>query len=303
MAKAGSRVKSWKLAWRDFRYRPEVKCGCCGGAQSGGVWWPRLPGVRLRGSWYCKADCLQGALAEVLGRERPGARREAGVSHRVPLGLLLLSRQQLTAEQLRTALELQCTAGEGRIGDWLRQLGFASEEQITAAVARQWSCPVLQSDPAAFAAGRFPPIPTLLLECFQMMPAGFSAATGTVLMAFSEGIDHTVLYAIEQMLEYRTQACFVCPSVLQRGLRALGERDGARDVVLERLEDAGECARVIGSYASRMGAEEVRLAQCGSHLWIRLTGERRDPVNLVLRVVGASNPAGYSFRPAGAAAV
>jgi hypothetical protein len=239
----------------------------------------------------------------VLGRERPGALRKAAVSHRVPLGLLLLSRQQLTTEQLRAALARQLAAGEGRIGDWLLHLGFASERQITAAVARQWACPMLSNETAPLGAGHFLPIPWLLLECFHMIPVAFAGTTRTLLMAFSEEIDYSVLYGLEQILDYRTQACFVCPSVLQKGLRALRERDGARDVVLERLEDVGECARVIGSYATRTGAEEVRLAHCGAHLWIRLAGERRDPVNLVLRVGEASNPVRYGFRAAGTAAV
>ena len=39
-----------------------------------------------------------------------------------------------------------------------------------------------------------------------------------MLMAFSEGIDYAVLNAIEQMLGYRTEACVVCPSTLQKSL-------------------------------------------------------------------------------------
>ncbi|MGA8837776.1 MAG: hypothetical protein WB538_19255 [Candidatus Sulfotelmatobacter sp.] len=283
------------MAWRDFRQKPVVKCRCCGRIQSRGVWWPlrrRGRGVRMRGAWYCQADCLQWALSEVLGREPPGSRREAVVSHRVPLGLLLLSRQQLSAAQLRTALDLQRASGEGRIGDWLRHLGFASELQITAAVARQWACPVLKTSPSAFAAGRFVALPNFLLESFQMIPVGFAEATRTLLIAFSESIDHTMLYAVEQMLGYRTEACFVCPSILQKGLQALGQRHAAKDVVFDRLEDAGECARIIGSYAAKVAAEEVRLAPCGQHIWIRLEGRQREPVNLVLRSPGAaSSPA------------
>jgi hypothetical protein len=268
-----------------------MKCGACGRRHPRRGWWPsggRLHGVRLRGLWYCKAECLQAALADVLERERPGARSEAGVAHRVPLGLLLLSRQQLTAEQLRSALERQRAAGEGRIGDWLLHLGFASEAQITAAVARQWACPVLKNGTASLGAGRFLPIPWLLLECFQMLPVEFAESTRTLLMAFSEGIDHTVLYGLERMLDYRTQACFVCPSILQKGLQALAGRDGAKDVVFDRLEDAGECARVIASYAAKTGAEDVRLAQLGSHIWIRLEGEGRVGLNLVLRSPGTA---------------
>ena len=56
-------------------------------------------------------ECLELALLEVLTRARPTPHRAAIAPHRIPLGLLLLSRQQLTALQLRTALETQRAAG------------------------------------------------------------------------------------------------------------------------------------------------------------------------------------------------
>ncbi|MFZ0535902.1 MAG: hypothetical protein WB814_07075 [Candidatus Sulfotelmatobacter sp.] len=281
--------KSWRKAWREYRQELKLKCGACARSQSRGPWrlWRRGPaGVRMHGLWYCQTDCLERAVAEILHRGRPGAQRETAVSHRVPLGLLLLSRQQLTAAQLRAALEQQRHAGRGRIGDWLRQLGFASEEQITAALARQWSCPVLKISPETVGTGRRIPIPAVLLEAFRMMPAQFAESTQTVLMAFSEGIDHGVLYAIEQTLGYRTEACLVSPSILQKGLQALGQRHAVKDVVFERMKDASECARIIGSYTGKVEAEKVHLAQCGSYIWVRLEGRRREPVNLVLCVAG-----------------
>jgi hypothetical protein len=305
MSEMWSRLKPrklWRVVWRDLRQgsRERIECGSCDSRHPRRVWWPiggRLHGVRLRGLWYCKPECLQGALAEVLGREQAGVRRETTVSHRVPLGLLLLSRQQLTAEQLRSALERQHAAGEGRIGDWLLHLGFVSEAQITAAAARQWACPVLRHETASLGAGRFLPIPWSLLECFQMIPVEFAESTRTLLMAFSEGVDHTVLYALEQMLGYRTQACFVCPSILQKGLQGLAGRDGTKDVVFDRLEDAGECARVIASYAAKTGAEEVRLAQLGNQIWIRLEGEGRAGLNLVLRSPGTVGGKAAGMQP------
>jgi hypothetical protein len=246
----------------------------------------------MHGARYCRTECLELALVEVLGQVLRVQYRAALASHRIPLGLLLLSRQQLTAEQLRTALEVQRAAGRGKssakstrkIGAWLQELGFATEQQITAALARQWSCPVLRTGAAAVGASRFPPIPVLLLESFQMMPVELVEATGTLLMAFSEGIDYTVLYAIEQMLGYHTEPCLVCPSTLQKSLQALARHRGSSDVIFDRVEDAGECAHIIGNYATKVEAEEVRFARCGEHLWIRLERLREEAVNLVLRV-------------------
>ncbi len=299
------KLKLWRLAWRDFRRQLAVKCGSCGRIHS--RWWrrlrPRSQGVRMQGLWYCRAECLERALCEVLERGRPMARRGDAAPHRIPLGLLLLSRQQLTPAQLRTALDLQKTAGHGKIGEWLQHLGFATEREITAALARQWCCPVLRTGLESMGGSRSFPIPLLLLESFQMIPVEFAEATRTLLIAFSQGIDHTVLYAVEQMLGYRTEACFVCPSTLRKGLQALEQRRETNDVVFERMEDVRECARIIGSYSTKVGAEEVRLARCGRHIWIRLERLRRETVNLVLRAPAevASGLRGYPPAPTAAA--
>jgi len=305
MGKGGSRLSFWNVTWRDLTNtkRRVVKCGHCGRSHSRS-WWRGLrhmpQGVRMQGVWYCRTECLERALAEFFGRLRPASRHNAIAAHRVPLGLLLLSRQQLTAEQLRTALELQRTAGRGKIGEWLQDLGFVTEPQVTAALARQWSCPLLRTSQGELGASRFPPIPALLLEAFQMIPVELVEATGTLLMAFSEGIDYTVLYAVEQMLGYHTEVCLVCPSTLRQGLQALAERRGAGDVVFDRMEDTGECARIIGNYTAKIGAEEIRVARCGEHIWIRLQGLRRETVNLVLRAPDST--AGLQLYPSTAGA-
>jgi hypothetical protein len=289
------RMQRWREAARDFFGRLAPLCGYCDAVRARSGWRRmrrRSRGVRLQGARYCRAECLERALLAVLGQARAVQRRAAVAPHRIPLGLLLLSRQQLTAEQLRTALEAQraasCAPSDRRrkIGEWLQELGFATEQQVTAALARQWSCPVLRSGSAALGSGGspaiFPAIPVPLLESFQMMPVGLAEATGTLLIAFSEGIDYTVLLAIEQMLGYRTEACLVCPSTLRKSLQALQQRE-ASDVVFDRMEDARECAHIIGSYCANVKAEEIRMARCGEHLWIRLERPREEAVTLVLR--------------------
>jgi hypothetical protein len=229
------------------------------------------------------------ALVEILGQGQSISRRDLQASYRIPLGLLLLSRQQITVEQLRFGLEAQKSAfhdesqGKKKIGAWLQEFGFISESQMTAALARQWACPVLRSAPMDAAASRFPSIPTLLLESYQMIPAGLVEATRTLLMAFSERIDYTVLYAIEQMLRYHTTACVLSASQMRKSLEAVAQRGGAADVIFDRTDGPGECARIIGNYSARVKAEEIRMAQCGEHLWVRLERHPNKAVTLVLR--------------------
>src|ERR1700688_675535 len=95
-------------------------------------------------------------------------------------------------------------------------------------------------------------------------------------------INYTMLYAIERMLGYRTEACLIFPSALQKSLHALASHHGSSDIIFEGMADAGECARIIGNYSAKVGAVEVRVARCGAHLWIRLERLREEAINLVL---------------------
>jgi len=250
----------------------------------------------MAGGWYCRPECLRVALTEILGKERSVSRRNAALPHRVPLGLLLLSRQQLTAEQLRRALGAQRNAGAGRIGEWLERLGFATESQITAALARQWSCPVLRLRLEKTLLRYASAIPLALLEAFQMIPGEISQLTGTLPIAFCEAVDYRALYAIEQMLGIRTEACFVAASSLQRALATIRENRKSADVVLAGGESADGCACAVASYAEKIMAEELRVVRCGGHVWARLQTQGSDAVNLVLAVSPARTGFGEAAR-------
>jgi hypothetical protein len=192
--------------------------------------------------------------------------------------LLLLSRAQLSAEQLSTALAAQREAGHGKLGEWLQDLGFVSEAQVTAALARQWACPVLRTTPNT---SRVPALPLLLLESFGMVPVDFVEAKATLHIAFSDRIDYTVLYAIEQMLGCHTEPCLISPAMLRRALVAQARSREA--IVFEHLVDAFELARIVRNYATQARASEIRLALCGGYIWTRLESPPQTALDLVLR--------------------
>jgi Type II secretion system (T2SS), protein E, N-terminal domain len=252
----------FRQAWPCFRSRPHV--------------------VLLEGSRYCTERCLETALRDALQRVRPVA-NQTPAAHRIPLGLLLLSRQQLTAGQLRIALETQQTAGHGRIGDWLQSLGFASELQVTAALARQWSCPLLRTNSSLNLSETAPRIPRALLDACTMVPVNYVEATATLHLAVAEGIDYTTLYAIEQMTGCHTEPCMAAPSFVRARLQSLASRP-EHEFVFECVADAAEFSRIVCSYAARLTAMEIRLAACGSYAWVRLLRRAAAPQDLLLRL-------------------
>lgn len=271
----------WNLAWRNLSRQliPPGRSPVCIHLQRIWRWRGKRHAVLIEGSRYCRDQCLEAALSESLRRVRPAAPHLRG-SHRVPLGLLLLSRQQLTAEQLRMALESQRAAGRGRIGEWLQEFGFVTQLQITAALARQWSCPVLRPDFFSRTT-ELPQIPFALLQSCVMVPVSFVRSTSTLHIAFAEGIDYGVLYAIGQMTGCRTEPCMADPDFIRQRLQALGIRPPETGVVFDRLTGHSDISRVIRSYALQVAATEIRLAACRSHLWARLFRRSLSPLDLL----------------------
>src|SRR5713226_9144429 len=256
--------------------------------------WQRLHrrpnGTLLQGVFYCQPQCLETALVGQLSRLRvtPPAPQPP---NRIPLGLLMVARGKLTYIEVRAALEAQRRARYGKIGEWIEKLGFASEKDVTTALALQWGCPVASSfDPSAIHSPGSIPLP--ILEAFQMLPLNYVAATNTLYLAFGERVDHAALYAIEKILDCRTQPCVAGRKSIARQLDSMRQLPRPSDVEFGPMNDLAEMARIAFSYTARLSPEAVRLSRIGRFIWLRLdvhaelrTNTRSKPSPIATNVV------------------
>ena len=256
---------------------------------SGRTWrriWRRRAGLWLQGLWYCTPQCFENAAQRAFSRALVSTMPAQAVVHRIPLGLLMLSRGQFTNRQLRTALEAQRSSGRGRIGQWLEDLGFATETQVTAALGLQWACPVLPTSTLNEAGACADMLPHLLVDTFRMLPIRFNPATRTLYIAFSEGVDYPLLWAIEQMLDCHTAACLLGHSAMDQALRQLCQGFHPRDIMFESRRDIAEMAHITCGYALKLGGQHVRIAGCGDYVWVRIQSEDQSIANLLFHCRG-----------------
>ena len=108
-----------------------------------------------------------------------------------------------------------------------------------------------------------------MMEFFQMMPVHYVKGMRVLYVGFCEKIEYTVLYAIEQMLDCRTQPCLVGRRALKSVLERIRLKPHPSELVFERLADAAEMARITRSYVLKLGAEAVRAVACGEYVWLR----------------------------------
>ncbi len=240
-------------------------------------WWNRP--IRMRGEVFCAPQCFERAARHSFHRLLLAPTPEATVRHRLPLGLLMLSRGQLTQPQLRHALDAQHSGPQLRLGEWLEKLGFATEQEVTAALALQWACPVL-ADGAKPDLDCARILPWRLLQHFRMLPLQFVEATRTFYFAFCNRIEYAMLYAVEQMLACRALPCLAGHSLIDAALEQIAAEAGRRDLLFEGWRDAAEMARITTGYVLRLDMNEVTMTGCGNYIWVRL-GQGRDGVNLL----------------------
>jgi hypothetical protein len=229
----------------------------------------RKAGVYLDKKWYCSVSCLlpalERAVKELLPDDKPAVER----GHRVPIGLLLLQRGVITHEQLRQALALQRKRGEGRLGEWLRWMGVATEADITRALATQWGCPVfpLERDQGYRQCAGL--VPLSISELYGLLPVFCSEDRSLLYVAFTSGVDHALLYGIERMLGCRTLPCIVNTSAYRAALDDLQSRTELKETNFNSVGSSFEIAHAACSFSERLHAQALQLAVVGGSLWIR----------------------------------
>lgn len=239
----------------------------------------RLDGVQIAGKWFCSPPCYEAALqlhfASLMSQRHVAASRKA----RLPLGLMFLSRGELTESQLNVALREHQSTG-ARLGDILLQKNYVTEQQITSALAAQWGHPTFPSNSAiAWLPVR---LPLYLVELHRVAALHFVESSRTLLLGFADGPDHRLLSVLQRMLHCSVDACFITRSEYLRRLQFLKAEKRLHEVVFDRVCPHSEIARISASYVWKLGSRRVHYSICGEHLWVRLAGSKHD-VDLLFR--------------------
>lgn len=245
----------------------------------------RKAGIRMHGLWYCSSSCFTSAVESELASQLRSRMKLPHHFSRMPLGLSLVSRGLLTNVQLREALDEQKKSG-GDIGDVLVRRGSLSEEQMTAARAALWNCPVFAA-PSHLCGGEIN-VPSSFLHLYSAIPLHYVPATKTLLIGFVHRVEYGLLYVIERITGCQTRACFVTPSDFYSQMRRREESQGksgnqaGKQMSFDDAKTSREMAHVLCEYAVDFEAEEAILAGCKEHVWARLKCSDRD-IDLLFR--------------------
>ncbi len=230
----------------------------------------RATGFRFNdGEWFCSARCLEESLHDHLLVYFFEERRPAPIRTAMPLGLMMLARGAISDLQLREAIALQRSSGE-KIGACLQRLGCISDDDIAAAVAIQWGCPVFPAESVQPGCSML--VPLSLIEHYRMSPVHLVSQGRRIFVGFCERVDHTALIGIQRMLGCETEACII-PELKFLQVLDYRKRDTTSEIAVRRPHSAAETSRMIVSYAQQTAAEAIRLCSVEGNIWVRFLSQ------------------------------
>src|SRR5581483_11270391 len=253
----------------DKRLRTCAHRGC----RRGQMIWYRLcrhrRGTYLGNRWYCSPECLERGVLELLSELSRARPLQRTIRHRIPIGLLMMSQGLISSGQLRSAIELQRESGGVKLGECLQRLGFVSEEQVVAALAQQWACPVFRWNLKDQCCDSV--VPAGLQQALRAIPVYQNQFTRTLYIGFSETVNYTALRLLQEMLECRAEPCIVAASVLDRYLQRLQQRSRRAEASFDLPIAQEEVGAIVREYVVKSGAGKVQGTLCGDRFWFRLS--------------------------------
>jgi len=290
---AANRQNDLRLTFLPKLWWTRLTTRCAGSAcPKQGKLWPywlhQHSGLEFDGRWYCSRVCFEPLILGRVHSLLSSFQSEKPRTYRLPLGLLLVRRGVISSAQLREALRCQREAGHGRIGDWLRQTADLAPHQLIAALGQQWGCPVFPLDMQEPSAAWSDLIPVPLLESASSVPAHASSDARVLHLAFGERVDHTFLYAVEQMLLCRTFPCVAAASAVQQQLERFRKLASGSSTTFDTVRDSAEIARTICNYAIELHPQRIVIARAGAFIWVRFFGSQSSR-DLLFRVLSENS--------------
>jgi hypothetical protein len=232
-------------------------------------WRRRNAGVFLGDKWYCSEACLKRGMERLILRTPKLVVAHKPSAHRLPLGLLMLSRGVIDEPDLAAALAMKSKCPQQRIGECMRNLGLVNEEEVTRALGMQSCLPVLLGyEPEAEHL-----VPLRLQEAAEVFCFRSRYNPKLVYAGFATGVDRPVVSGVEAMLGSPVEPCIIPAHVVAEKLAVLAERHEGSELVFEARMAVPETVRSICSYARQVGTERIRIASTRHYLWARLQGQ------------------------------
>jgi hypothetical protein len=141
----------------------------------------------MESHWYCSEPCLESGILQRLEKTSRPKDKSPFISQRTRFGFLLLQNGIITKEQLDLAIAEQqkdisshSKDGEERLGHYMQNMGFVKERDITLALSRQFSLPVINLVNQRFNPKALKMVPAAIIQRLKFLPVDYDAPSNSL---------------------------------------------------------------------------------------------------------------------------
>jgi Type II secretion system (T2SS), protein E, N-terminal domain len=246
-------------------------------------------GIHLGERWYCSVECFVQAVRAPLFALSTQRVAEIARTPRLSVGLALLSKGLLTADQLRIATAESQLRGESFEATVIR-LHFVTDRQVAAARSAQWGYPVLAHEQIGRTVRA--ELPRAIFDISSAAPIHYSQGGRRILLGFVYRVEHSLLESIEKVTGCRAEACFITPADRDSQMEHLTTPQDYEEIILGDPVEPEVITHTLGRMSHEIAARDACITRCQNHIWARLTGTLgiRDLIFPVKREVGENMP-------------
>lgn len=242
-------------------------------------------GIQAGDRWYCSVDCFARGSGPLLSELAQSRFAENQREPRMSLGLILVSKGLLSADQLRFA-QSSAEMNHDSLESTLLRHQLVNERQLAAARAAQWGYPLLKDRVGSPVELN---IPIVLLREFSAVPFEVSTKARRILIGFVFRVEHSLLESIEKTTGFQVVPCFTTATQYAQQLGYLTTGRNYDDVLIPEPGSVERMARTLGQCALDVGATEAIFSHCKNFVWSRITGSK-GIFDVLFRFDGAIDP-------------
>ncbi len=248
--------------------------GCQRLCSDGALFLNRRRAPRFEGHLFCSESCLYAHVQNELSERWQQLQQER--NRRIPrirLGTILLQSASISPQQLDEAIRLQQERHEGRVGEWLRRLGFVEEHQVTSALSRQYGVPLINLKGTEARNDATNILPPVVARGLNIVPVGYDAEKESLRIAVAAPVNFNSHEAVRKMLHIGVSAYIGDESAIV----ALIDQWYGADVLeasnvpsFRSLDELQVLVKTIIGTAVDRRADNIQAELLEDYLWVRV---------------------------------
>jgi len=220
---------------------------------------------------------LEKGLSQMLDKYSQPKERSFQNLLRLKLGHILMDNGVITKEQLDQAIAEQHRDQEGKLGHYLIALEFVKERDITMALSRQFSLPVITLKSQKINPGVLDIVPVEIVRDSRFFPLEYDALNNRLVLVTCDPSDISTIINLRSMINcevaiYLSDESVVLEMIDQYCMLATNSRKLEYD--LPQPRDLGELASLIVRRAQQINARSLRVRLFNQLVWTRFVVER-----------------------------